>query len=82
MDGSLVASRFVIETVSRRWARCHSMDWDALHHALPGVQTPDTVRRFEPPGVAVEFETNALVEVELTDINGIKAVPSSDVMYS
>ena len=68
MDGSLVASRFVIETVLRRWARRHSMDWDTLHHALPGVQIPDTVRCFEPPGVDVEFETNALVEVELTKI--------------
>ena len=58
------------------------MDWDALHHALPGVQTPDTVRRFEPPGVAVEFETNALVEVELTDINGINPLSSSDVIHS
>ena len=82
MDGALVSSRFVIETVSRRWARPHSMNWDALHHALPGVHTLDMVRRFEPPGVAVEFETNALVEVELTDIDGIKAVPSSDVMHS
>ena len=44
------------------------MDWDTLHHALPGVQIPDTVRCFEPPGVDVEFETNALVEVELPKI--------------
>ena len=39
MDGSLVASRFVIETEWRRWARRHSIDWDTLHHALLGVPT-------------------------------------------
>ena len=82
MDGTLVDSRSVIETVWRRWARRHTIDWDALHHALHGVQIADTVRRFAPPGVDVDFEVNALAEVELTEIDGIVPVPGSDVLLS
>ncbi len=60
----------------------HYIDWDALHCALHGVQVSDTVRRFAPLGVDVEFEENALVEAELAEIDGIKPVPGSDIMHS
>ena len=59
----------------------HYIDWDALHYALQGVQISDTVRRFAPLGVDVEFEENALLEAELAEIDGIKPVPGSDIMH-
>jgi sugar-phosphatase len=60
LDGTLVDSTAVIESLWRRWSAQHGVDAEAVVAAARGRQTIETVRQFGPPGMDAEGEAKRL----------------------
>lgn len=76
LDGVLVDSQAVVERTWRRWAEMHGLDAArilAQAHGCPSRQTVASVA----PGLDVEAEVATLLEWELADLDGLRAVPGA-----
>jgi mannitol-1-/sugar-/sorbitol-6-phosphatase len=74
LDGVLVDSRAVVERVCRRWAEHHGLDPETVIRVAHGRRTSDTVRTLAPQ-LDQAREVAWLDEMELTDVDGLRAVP-------
>jgi sugar-phosphatase len=74
MDGTLVDSSGIIETIWRRWANIHGLDIEALLRFAHGRRAIDTVRHFAPKGLDPIVEAQALVAQAASETDGIFAI--------
>lgn len=79
MDGTLVDSTQVVESVWRQFSLSHGVPFGELIHYAHGRQTHDTVDHFLPDlSVAARSEiTAALERQEVEDTDGIREIPGA-----
>jgi sugar-phosphatase len=82
MDGTLVDSTAVVETIWRDFCREHGVDERVLVPWSHGRRTPDTVRHFLPDTPADEIEAVVadLEGREESEISGIVEVPGAGAL--
>src|SRR6478752_10399172 len=77
MDGTLVDSTAIVERVWTEFAGRHDLDIAEILRTSHGVQALDTVRRFAPEGADIHALAAELGHMELTETDGIVAVPGA-----
>ncbi|WP_309134159.1 HAD-IA family hydrolase [Cellulomonas sp.] len=77
MDGTLVDSTAVVERTWHSFAVRHGLDVRRILAVSHGRRTGETVAEFAPVGVDVDAETRRLVRQEVTDTDGVVAVPGA-----
>jgi mannitol-1-/sugar-/sorbitol-6-phosphatase len=77
MDGTLVDSTAIVERVWTEFAGRYGLDIAEILRTSHGVQALDTVRRFAPEGADVHALAAELGHMELTETDGIVAVPGA-----
>jgi sugar-phosphatase len=77
MDGTVLDSIAVTERIWGRWAERHGLDVDAFLPTIHGVRAADTIARLGIPGVDVNREAEALLQAEMADVDGIRAIPGA-----
>jgi beta-phosphoglucomutase-like phosphatase (HAD superfamily) len=77
MDGTLVDSTAVVERTWRRFARRHGLNAEAILAQSHGRRTEDTVARFVPGGIDAEAEAQRVIAEEVSDVEGIIAIPGA-----
>jgi sugar-phosphatase len=82
MDGTIVDSTAVVESLWRRFCREHHVDAAALLAYSHGRRTPDIVHRFLPAASAAEVDavTAELERRELDSNDGIVEVPGASAL--
>lgn len=74
MDGTVLTSIAASERVWTQWAQKHGLDVEEFLATVHGVRTIDTVRNSGVTGIDVEAETQAIMDAEVADIDGIEPV--------
>jgi mannitol-1-/sugar-/sorbitol-6-phosphatase len=84
MDGTIVDSTAVVESLWRRFGREHGVDADTLLAYSHGRRTPDVVRRFLPDASAAEVQAVSaeLERRELDSDDGIVEVPGASALLA
>jgi len=84
MDGTLVDSTAVVERAWRRAAAKWSVDFESLRRRMHGRRAVDIMRDLLPPEASTQLdaEVAAIDEVELTDTDGIVAVPGAAALLA
>ena len=77
MDGTLVDSSAVVVRLWRQWAARHGVDPEAVLAVSHGRRGDDVVAEFAPAGTDLPAEVAWLAAREVTDRNGIVAVPGA-----
>ena len=77
MDGTLVDSRAVVERVWRKWAVRNNLDPAAILEVSHGRRAIDTVCAFSTRTMDVDAEARWLAKEEISDVEGIVAVPGA-----
>ncbi|MDA3919579.1 MAG: HAD-IA family hydrolase [Salinisphaera sp.] len=77
MDGTVLTSIMATERVWAQWARRRGLDVDAFLPTIHGMRAIDTIRRLDLPGVDPEIEARIVAEAEITDVEGIEAIPGA-----
>ena len=76
LDGVLIDSREVVERTWRRWAQRHRVDAEQFIRIAHGRRARDTLRDIDPR-FATDAEVAWLDAAELTDVDGLRAVPGA-----
>jgi sugar-phosphatase len=71
MDGTLIDSRLMVETLWKDWCDAHGVDFDWVLPQLHGVRLADSVRHFTPAGYDVDLEIRTIYDIELRSTDGI-----------
>ncbi|MCU1404734.1 MAG: 2-deoxyglucose-6-phosphatase [Glaciihabitans sp.] len=79
MDGTLVDSTAVVESVWARFADRHGLDVGEILKTSHGRQMKDTVLQWGPVDVDVRAEAHDLSTFEIGQTRGIIALPGADV---
>lgn len=74
MDGTLLSSIKTAERVWSAWAVAHGLDPEKFLPTIHGVQTAETIRRLNLPGVDPAAEAEAITRTEMDDMEGIDAI--------
>jgi len=74
MDGTILTSIKAAERVWRRWALSHGLDPEEFLPTIHGVQSAETVRRLQLPGVDPVAEAEAITREEMLDVEGIEPI--------
>ena len=74
MDGTLLNSIASAERVWSRWAERHGLDVAKFLPTIHGVQSVETVRRQNLPGVDPVAESQAITQAEMEDTDGIVSI--------
>jgi len=84
MDGTLVDSTAAVERAWKRAAAKWSADFATLRRHLHGRRAVDIMRDILPPGAAsqLDAEVAAIDAVELTETEGIVAVPGAAALLA
>lgn len=77
MDGTLVDSTAIVERVWAEFAGRYGLDLAEILRTSHGVRALDTVRRFAPEGADINALVAELGHMELTETEGIVAVPGA-----
>ncbi|KQQ22313.1 hypothetical protein ASF48_03680 [Rathayibacter sp. Leaf299] len=77
MDGTLVDSTAVVETIWRSFADRFGLDRAMILASVHGVRAEDSVRRFAPPGSDVAGIVAELNEYELEHTEGTVEIPGA-----
>jgi len=77
MDGTLVDSTPAVERVWRRWAESHGISFDSFRHTMHGRRAIDTMREVIPPHLDLAAELETIDNTELTETEGIVAIPGA-----
>lgn len=76
LDGVLVDSGAVVERACRRWAERHGLDPETVVRVSHGRRSSDTVRALAPH-LDVAREAAWIDALELSDVEGLRAVPGA-----
>jgi len=71
MDGTLVDSTAVVESVWSRFAQRHGIDVQEILKTSHGKQMKDTIAAWGPAGVDVSLESSDLAAFEITQNDGV-----------
>ncbi|MET4896493.1 HAD-IA family hydrolase [Sphingomonadaceae bacterium jetA1] len=71
MDGTILSSIASAERSWTRWAEGHGLDVAAFLPTIHGVQSVETIRRLNLPGVDPVAEAHALTEAEMLDLDDV-----------
>jgi sugar-phosphatase len=74
MDGTILSSIASAERVWAMWARDHGLDVAAFLPTIHGVQSVETIRRLNLPGVDPVAEAAAITRAEMDDVDDIDAI--------
>ncbi|MGU3467526.1 HAD-IA family hydrolase [Methylobacterium sp. C33D] len=77
MDGTIISSIASAERIWSRWAEAHGLDVASFLPTIHGVQSVETIRRLNLPGVDPAAEAAAITEAEMTDVDDIVAIPGA-----
>ncbi|MEZ6011799.1 MAG: HAD-IA family hydrolase [Hyphomonas sp.] len=78
MDGTILNSIRSAERIWSRWAERHGLNVDAFLPTIHGVQSIETIRRLNLPGIDPETEAAAITQAEIEDVEGIEAIAGAD----
>jgi HAD superfamily hydrolase (TIGR01509 family) len=82
MDGTLVDSTAVVERTWRSFADRHGLDIARILAVSHGRRTEETVAEFAPAGVDIEAEARRLIAQQVSDTEGIVAVPGAAALLA
>ncbi|PPF15545.1 2-deoxyglucose-6-phosphatase [Rathayibacter rathayi] len=82
MDGTLVDSTAVVETIWSAFAERFSLDHDTVLGAVHGVRAADSVRRFAPAGSDVDAIVAELDADELEHTEGTVEIPGASAFLA
>ncbi|WEK34970.1 MAG: HAD-IA family hydrolase [Candidatus Pseudobacter hemicellulosilyticus] len=74
MDGTILNSIAVAERIWGEWAGRHGLDVPSFIPTIHGMQAIETIRRLALPQVDPETEAATITQLELDDVDGIKAI--------
>jgi mannitol-1-/sugar-/sorbitol-6-phosphatase len=74
MDGTIISSIASAERVWSRWAEAHGLDVASFLPTIHGVQSVETIRRLNLPGVDPEAEAAAITRAEMEDVGDITEI--------
>ncbi|RZF64653.1 HAD family hydrolase [Sphingomonas populi] len=74
MDGTLLTSIESAERVWSRWLTCHGFDPVEILPRIHGVQTLETIRRLDIPGIDPQQEADWIAREEMVDLDGVRAI--------
>ncbi|SDA22223.1 sugar-phosphatase [Methylobacterium sp. UNC378MF] len=74
MDGTLISSIASAERIWSRWAEAHGLDVATFLPTIHGVQSVETIRRLNLPGIDPVAEATAITEAEMEDVDDIVAI--------
>jgi sugar-phosphatase len=74
MDGTIISSIASAERVWSRWAEAHGLDVASFLPTIHGVQSVETIRRLNLPGVDPEAEAAAITRAEMDDVGDITEI--------
>ncbi|KAA0123540.1 HAD family hydrolase [Methylobacterium sp. P1-11] len=74
MDGTLISSIASAERIWSRWAEAHGLDVATFLPTIHGVQSVETIRRLNLPGVDPVAEATAITEAEMEEVDDIVAI--------
>lgn len=77
MDGTLLNSIAAAERVWSIWAQRHGLDVAAFLATIHGVRAIDTIKRQALPGVDPLVEAQWITEAEISDVEGVVAIPGA-----
>ena len=81
MDGTILSSIASAERVWAAWARDHGIDVAAFLPTIHGVQSVETIRRLDLPGVDPVAEAAAITRAEMDDVDDIDTIAgAADVL--
>ena len=82
MDGTLISSIASAERIWGAWARRQGLDVAAFLPTIHGVQTVETIRRLNLPGLDPVAEAHAITEAESRDLDGIAPIPGAPALLA
>jgi sugar-phosphatase len=74
MDGTLLTSLESAERVWAAWAERHGLDVDTFLPTIHGVQSVETIRRLNLPGIDPVAEAAEITRREIEDVAGIHPI--------
>jgi sugar-phosphatase len=74
MDGTIISSIASAERAWSRWAEAHGLDVASFLPTIHGVQSVETIRRLNLPGVDPEAEAAAITRAEMEDVGDIAEI--------
>ncbi|MBE7212534.1 MAG: HAD-IA family hydrolase [Gluconacetobacter diazotrophicus] len=77
MDGTILSSIASAERAWSAWAERHGLDVPSFLPTIHGVQSAETIRRLNLPGVDPVAEAAAITRVEMDDVADIDPIPGA-----
>ena len=77
MDGTILTSIASAERTWTNWAIAHGLDAVTFVPTIHGVQSVETVRRLNLPGVDPVAEAAAITAAEMVDVDDIEPIPGA-----
>lgn len=77
MDGTLVDSRIVVERVWTEWALANKLDPAVILAVSKGRRAIDTIREYASDETDCDHEAEKFDQAEMSDMDGIVAVPGA-----
>ncbi|WP_338576533.1 HAD family hydrolase [Pseudomonas canadensis] len=77
MDGTLLNSIAAAERVWSIWAERHGLEVAAFLATIHGARAIDTITRQALPGVDPELEARWITQAEISDVEGVVAIPGA-----
>ncbi len=71
MDGTVLNSIPVAESIWGAWAMEHGLDLETFLPTIRGVRSVDTIAALQLPGVDPEMEAQRITEIEIVTVDGI-----------
>ncbi len=82
MDGTILTSIASAERTWTNWAIAHGLDVAKFLPTIHGVQSVETIRRLNLPGVDPVAEAAAITAAEMKDVGDVAPIPGADVFLA
>ncbi len=82
MDGTILTSIASAERSWTAWAIAHGLDVATFLPTIHGVQSVETIRRLNLPGVDPVAEAAAITAAEMLDVGDVTPIPGADVFLA
>ncbi len=82
MDGTILTSIASAERTWTNWAMAHGLDVAKFLPTIHGVQSVETIRRLNLPGVDPVAEAAAITAAEMEDVGDVSPIPGADVFLA
>ncbi|WP_380786165.1 HAD-IA family hydrolase [Sphingomonas sp. R86521] len=82
MDGTILTSIASAERSWTAWAIAHGLDVATFLPTIHGVQSVETIRRLNLPGVDPVAEAAAITAAEMEDVGDVEPIPGADAFLA